>query len=203
MRKARLAVLISGRGSNMLSLAKAAQQPDYPAELMLVASNKADAGGLETAAGMGIETLALSHRTFPSREAFDEALSAELKARQIEVVALAGFMRILTPGFMRDWEGRIVNIHPSLLPKYPGLHTHERAIEAGDAEAGCTVHVVTELLDDGPMLAQARVPVLPGDTPDTLAARVLAQEHRIYPEALAAHVRNMVAKGLAGAVKAG
>jgi phosphoribosylglycinamide formyltransferase-1 len=198
MPKARLAVLISGRGSNMVSLAKAAQQADYPAKLVLVASNKPDAVGLETAADMGIETLALSHRAFPSREAFDEALSAELKARGIEVVALAGFMRILTPAFMREWEGRIVNIHPSLLPKYPGLHTHERAIEAGDAEAGCTVHVVTELLDDGPMLAQARVPVLAGDTPEALAARVLEQEHRIYPEALAAHARSLITKGLAG-----
>lgn len=182
----------------MISLAKAAQGPNYPAELALVFSNKADAAGLETAAAMGIETLALSHRAYPTREAFDAALSAELKARGIEVVALAGFMRILTPGFMREWEGRIVNIHPSLLPKYPGLHTHQRALEAGDAEAGCTVHVVTEVLDDGPVLAQARVSVLPGDTPDTLAARILAEEHRIYPDALAAHVRNMIAKGMAG-----
>lgn len=182
----------------MISLAKAAQEPDYPAELALVFSNKADAAGLETAAGMGIETLALSHRAYPTREAFDAALSGELKERGIEVVALAGFMRILTPGFMREWEGRIVNIHPSLLPKYPGLHTHQRALEAGDAEAGCTVHVVTEVLDDGPVLAQARVSVLPGDTPDTLSARILAEEHRIYPQALAAHVRDMVAKGMAG-----
>ncbi len=182
----------------MVTLAKAARQPGYPAELVLVLSNKADAGGLETAADMGIETLALSHRDFPSRQAFDAALSAELKARGIEVVALAGFMRILSPGFMREWDGRIVNIHPSLLPKYPGLHTHERAIEAGDAEAGCTVHVVTEVLDDGPLIAQARVPILNGDTPERLAARVLAEEHRIYPQALAAHARNLIAKGLAG-----
>lgn len=199
MPEARLAILISGRGSNMVALAKAARQADYPAELVLVVSNKPDAAGLETAAAMGIETLAVSHRAFPTREAFDAALSAELKARHIDVVALAGFMRILTPGFLRDWEGRIVNIHPSLLPKYPGLHTHERAIAAGDAEAGCTVHVVTDLLDDGPTLAQARVPVLAGDTADTLAARVLVEEHRIYPEALAAHVQSLIAKGLAGA----
>ncbi len=191
MPEARLAILISGRGSNMVALANAARAPDFPADIALVLSNKADAQGLETAAAMGLETLALPHRGFANREAFDTALSAELKARHIDVIALAGFMRILTPGFIRQWEGRIVNIHPSLLPKYQGLDTHARAIAAGDREAGCTVHVVTERLDDGPVLAQARVPIAPDDTEATLAARVLAQEHRIYPAALAAHIRSL------------
>jgi formyltetrahydrofolate-dependent phosphoribosylglycinamide formyltransferase len=186
--KPRLAVLISGRGSNMVALAKAAEAPDYPARLALVVSNRPEAEGLATAACLGIETLAIPHRAYPSREAFDAALTQALKAHAIDVIALAGFMRILTPGFIRDWEGRIVNIHPSLLPKYQGLDTHARAIANGDGEAGCTVHVVTERLDDGPILAQARVPVLADDTPETLAARVLVEEHRLYPRALAAFV---------------
>jgi len=188
MHKARLAILISGRGSNMVALASAARAPDYPAEVALVLSNKADAQGLETAAAMGIETLALPHKSYASREAFDTALSDALRARRIDVIALAGFMRILTPDFIRAWEGRIINIHPSLLPKYPGLDTHARAIAAGDSEAGCTVHVVTERLDDGPMLAQAHVPILADDSEATLAARVLVEEHRIYPAALAKHI---------------
>jgi formyltetrahydrofolate-dependent phosphoribosylglycinamide formyltransferase len=193
--KARLAILISGRGSNMEALAKASREPGYPAEVALVLANRADAAGLPVAAAMGIETVALPHRDFPGREAFEAALDRELRARAIDLVALAGFLRILTPGFIRGWEGRILNIHPSLLPKYQGLDTHARALAAGDREAGCTVHVVTERLDDGPILAQARVPVLPGDTPDTLAARVLAEEHRLYPPAVAAHAR---ALGFAG-----
>ncbi|MBS3961680.1 MAG: phosphoribosylglycinamide formyltransferase [Sandarakinorhabdus sp.] len=188
MPKPRLAILISGRGSNMVALAKAAQKPDYPAVVALVLSNRADAGGLETAARMGIETLALPHRGFATRADFDAALCAELKARRIDMIALAGFMRILTPGFIRQWEGRIVNIHPSLLPEYRGLDTHARALAAHDTEAGCTVHVVTERLDDGPILAQARVPILPDDCEATLAARVLEEEHRIYPPALARHI---------------
>jgi formyltetrahydrofolate-dependent phosphoribosylglycinamide formyltransferase len=181
----RLAVLISGRGSNMEALARATRAPDYPATLALVVSNRPEAEGLATAAALGLETLALPHRAYATREAFDAALSAALDANAIDLVALAGFMRILTPGFIRAWEGRVVNIHPSLLPKYQGLDTHARALAAGDSEAGCTVHVVTERLDDGPVLAQARVPILPGDTPEQLAARVLVEEHRIYPPAVA------------------
>ncbi len=189
----RLAILISGTGSNMAALAEAAARPDYPASLALVVSNRPEAEGLATAAAMGLDVLALPHRSYPTRDAFDAALSAALKAHAIDVVALAGFMRILTPAFLDEWHGRIVNIHPSLLPKYPGLDTHARAIAAGDTEAGCTVHIVTEDLDSGPILARARVPVLADDTPDRLAARVLAEEHRLYPYALADLVRTLPA----------
>ena len=147
MPRLRTAVLISGRGSNMLALVDAARDPDYPADIRLVLSNRASAAGLEAARERGIEALALPHRNYPDRASFDAALSAELKARGIELVALAGFMRILTAGFIADWPGRKLNIHPSLLPKYPGLDTHARALAAGDAEAGCTVHLVTEALD--------------------------------------------------------
>jgi formyltetrahydrofolate-dependent phosphoribosylglycinamide formyltransferase len=191
MPKRRLAVLISGRGSNMEALARAAQAPDYPGDIVLVAASKAGAAGLETAAALGLATAAIPSRDHPTRESFDDALTAALEAHGTEAIALAGFMRILTPGFIRRWQGRIVNIHPSLLPKYPGLDTHARALEAGDAEAGCTVHIVTEILDDGPILAQARVPVRPGDTAETLAARVLEQEHRLYPDALADFLRSL------------
>ncbi len=186
---ARLAILISGRGSNMEAIVRAAQAPDYPARVVLVLANKADAAGLHFAAANGIEAVALPHKAFPTREAFDAALHAELAARQIDFIALAGFMRILTPGFIRQWPGRIVNIHPSLLPKYPGLHTHQRAIEAGDKEAGCSVHIVTEELDGGPVLAQARVAIMPDDTAQTLAAKVLLQEHAVFAPALADHIR--------------
>ena len=192
MRKARLAILISGRGSNMVALAKAAQAPDFPADVALVLANRVNASGLETAASMGLETLALPHRDFATRAGFDAALSDALTAHSIDVIALAGFMRILTPDFIRQWEGRIVNIHPSLLPKYQGLDTHARALAAGDGEAGCTVHVVTDRLDDGPILAQARVPILADDTEETLAARVLVEEHRIYAPALAAHIQSIL-----------
>lgn len=185
MPRRRLAVLISGRGSNMEALARAAQAPDYPAEIVLVASSKAGAAGLETAAALGLPTITIPSRDHPGRDSFDAALTAALEANGTEAIALAGFMRILTPGFIRRWHGRIVNIHPSLLPKYPGLDTHARALAAGDTEAGCTVHIVTETLDDGPTLAQARVPILAHDTPETLAARVLEAEHRLYPQALA------------------
>jgi formyltetrahydrofolate-dependent phosphoribosylglycinamide formyltransferase len=185
MPKHKLAVLISGRGSNMEALARAAQAPDYPAEIILVAASKANAAGLETAAAMGLPTLAIPARDHPTRDSFDAALTAALEAHGTQAIALAGFMRILTPGFIRRWQGRIVNIHPSLLPKYPGLDTHARALAAGDAHGGCTVHIVTETLDDGPILAQAQVPILPGDTADMLAQRVLEQEHQLYPRALA------------------
>jgi formyltetrahydrofolate-dependent phosphoribosylglycinamide formyltransferase len=184
--KQRLAILLSGRGSNMVALAEAARTPDFPATVALVLSNRPEAEGLATAELMGLETCALPHPSFPDRERFDAALTAMLERHAIDVIALAGFMRILTPGFIRRWEGRIVNIHPSLLPRHKGLDTHARAIESGDSEAGCTVHIVTEGLDDGPILAQARVPILPGDTAETLGARVLAEEHRLYPQALAA-----------------
>ena len=187
------AVLISGRGSNMLALLDAARDPRYPAEIALVLSNRADAPGLEAARALGLETLASPHRAFPSRQAFDLAMSAELEARQIQMVALAGFMRILSPDFIRRWAGRLVNIHPSLLPNYPGLDTHARALAAGDAEAGCSVHQVTEVLDGGPVIAQAKVPILPGDSAETLAERVLAAEHRLYPEALAIQARALLA----------
>lgn len=158
---------------------------DHPARAVLVLSNDPAAKGLERAAAMGVATAAVDHRPFGrDRAAFEEALLKPLAEAQPDVICLAGFMRILTPGFIRRFEGRMLNIHPSLLPKYPGLHTHQRAIDAGDAEAGCTVHEVTAELDAGPVLGQARVPVLPGDTAETLAARVLVEEHRLYPAVL-------------------
>ncbi len=191
-RRLRTAVLISGRGSNMLALADAAADADYPAEIRLVLANRAAAAGLEAARERGIEALALPHTGYESRAAFDAAMTAELKTRGIELIVLAGFMRILTPGFIADWEGRILNIHPSLLPKYPGLDTHARAIAAHDAEAGCSVHVVTEVLDDGPVITQARVAIAAGDTAETLAERVLAEEHRLYPKAVAQYARQLL-----------
>lgn len=158
---------------------------DHPGRPCLVLANTSAAGGLERAAGYGVPTDVVDHRSYgKDRRAFEEALNRSLSAAEPDVICLAGFMRILTPEFVENWAGRMLNIHPSLLPKYRGLNTHARAIEAGDREAGCTVHVVTGDLDDGPILGQARVPVLPDDTPDTLAARVLVQEHRLYPEVL-------------------
>ena len=192
MRKARVAVLISGRGSNMQALIEAARSEDYPAKIALVIANQPDAGGLEIAAAAGVEALALDHRPHgKDREAHERVIDAALRDRGIEIVALAGYMRVLTPFLVRSWSGRMINIHPSLLPKYPGLHTHERAITAGDAEVGCTVHLVTEGVDEGPILGQARAPILPGDTPDTLAARVLAEEHKLYPKCLADLARSL------------
>ncbi len=157
---------------------------DHPARPVLVGSNDPAASGLAKAAAQGVPTVAIDHRAFASRAEFEAALLEPLLAAEPDIICLAGFMRILTPDFTRRFTGRMLNIHPSLLPKYPGLHTHARAIEAGDAEAGATVHEVTADLDAGPILGQARVPVLPGDTPDSLAARVLVQEHRLYPEVL-------------------
>ena len=158
---------------------------DHPARPCLVLSNDPAAKGLERAATLGIPAAAIDHRPFgKDRAAFEAALLPALEAAQPDIIALAGFMRVLTAGFVDRFSGRMLNIHPSLLPKYPGLHTHARALEAGDAEAGCSVHVVTPVLDDGPVLGQARVPVLPGDTAETLAARVLVQEHRLYPAVL-------------------
>ena len=157
---------------------------DHPARPVLVASNDPNAAGLARAAALGIPTVAVDHRGFADRAAFEAALLGPIEAAKPDIICLAGFMRILTPDFVRRFQGRMLNIHPSLLPKYPGLHTHARALAAGDAEAGCTVHEVTADLDSGPILGQARVPVLPGDTPETLAARVLAAEHRLYPAVL-------------------
>ncbi|MCU0912829.1 MAG: phosphoribosylglycinamide formyltransferase [Rhodobacteraceae bacterium] len=179
----RVAILISGGGSNMEALVRD-MTGDHPARPVLVVSNVPGAGGLARAAARGIPAATVDHRAFPSREAFEAALSAELDRAAPDLICLAGFMRVLTPGFVTRWAGKILNIHPSLLPKYPGLHTHARALEAGDAEAGCTVHEVTADLDAGPILGQARVPVLPGDTPEALAARVLVAEHRLYPAVL-------------------
>ena len=168
----------------MLALLKDMGQGGY-AQPVLVASNDPTAKGLEKAAAHGIPTAAVDHRPYGhDREAFEAALAEKIDAATPDILCLAGFMRILTPGFIRRYEGRMLNIHPSLLPKYPGLHTHARALSAKDAEAGCTVHEVTADLDAGPILGQARVPVLPGDTEDTLAARVLTQEHQLYPAVL-------------------
>lgn len=181
--RSRLVVLISGGGSNLQAFIDAAADPSYPCEVVAVISNRAGVFGLERAARAGIPAEVLDHTAFPTRAAFDAALADRIDAYAPDLVILAGFMRILTPGFVTRYAGRLLNIHPSLLPKFPGLHTHQRAIDAGDAEAGATVHLVTEELDGGPVILQARVPVLPGDTAETLAARVLVEEHRIYPEA--------------------
>ncbi|MGE0340188.1 MAG: phosphoribosylglycinamide formyltransferase [Xanthobacteraceae bacterium] len=192
MTKKRVAILISGRGSNMRALIEAASAPDYPAQIVLVLSNVADAGGLAFAKERGIPTEVVEHKNYASREAFDRAMDEKLAAAKAELVALAGFMRLLSTDFVEQWRGRMINIHPSLLPAYKGLHTHRRAIEAGEPFAGCTVHFVTPELDDGPTILQAKVPVRPGDTEASLATRVLTEEHRIYPEAL-----RLVAEGKA------
>lgn len=182
--KTPIAVLISGRGSNLQCLIDACAREDYPARIVAVISNRPEALGLERAREAGIAAIAIDHKAFDSREDFEAALDAALREASAEFVCLAGFMRILTEGFVNAWEGRMINIHPSLLPKFKGVDTHARAIEAGESEHGCTVHWVTPGMDEGPVIAQARVPVLPGDTPETLAARVLVEEHRLYPEAL-------------------
>ena len=180
----RVAILISGGGSNMVSLADS-MAGDHPARCVLVLSNNPDAGGLAKARARGIAAAVVDHRPFKGdRAAFEAALQAELARHAPDIICLAGFMRVLTGDFVRRWQGRMLNIHPSLLPKYRGLDTHARAIAAGDAEAGCTVHEVTAELDDGPVLGQARVPIMSGDTPGTLAARVLEQEHILYPAVL-------------------
>lgn len=182
--KTPIAVLISGRGSNLQCLIDACAAEDYPARIVAVISNRPDAYGLERAREAGISAIAIDHKAYASRESFEAALDAALREAGAEFVCLAGFMRILTEGFVNQWDGRMINIHPSLLPKFKGVDTHKRAIEAGESEHGCTVHWVTPGMDEGPVIAQARVPVLPGDTPETLAARVLVEEHRLYPEAL-------------------
>jgi phosphoribosylglycinamide formyltransferase 1 len=182
--KRRAGILVSGRGSNMAALIEAARAPDFPAEIALVASNRPDAAGLARAAQAGIATAAIDHKAFPDRLAFERALDAALAEHRIELLCLAGFMRVLTEWFIGRWEGRMLNVHPSLLPAFKGTDTHRRALAAGVRLHGCTVHFVTLELDSGPIVAQAAVPVLPGDDEATLAARVLAQEHVIYPRAL-------------------
>jgi phosphoribosylglycinamide formyltransferase-1 len=179
--KRRVAILISGRGSNMASLITAARDADYPADIALVVSNRPDAAGLARAAEAGIRTAVVDHKAYPDRVAFETELGRVLAAEGIEFICLAGFMRIFTDGFVESWAGRMLNIHPSLLPSFKGLHPHRQAIDAGCRIHGCTVHFVVPELDSGPVVAQAAVPVLPGDSEDALAARVLAQEHRLYP----------------------
>jgi phosphoribosylglycinamide formyltransferase-1 len=184
MARLKVGVLISGRGSNLQALIDACASPNYPAEIVLVLSNRADALGIERARRAGLETTVIPHRDFAAREDFEVALDAALRGAGAEFVCTAGFLRILTPWFVERWRDRQINIHPSLLPAFPGLHTHERALVAGVRFSGCTVHFVRPEMDEGPIIAQAAVPVLPGDDAETLAARVLAAEHRLFPLAL-------------------
>jgi phosphoribosylglycinamide formyltransferase-1 len=190
--KKRVGILISGRGSNMMALVEAARAEGYPAAIAAVISSAPDAAGLAWARAQGLPAHALDHKAYPSREAFDAAVHAALTDAGVELVALAGFMRIQSTGFVERWQGRQLNIHPSLLPLFKGLHPHRQALDAGVKVSGCTVHFVTPEMDSGPIVAQAAVPVLDGDTPESLAARVLAAEHRLYPHALA-----LVASGCA------
>lgn len=192
MKPKRVGILISGRGSNMVSLIEAARDPAYPAEIALVVSNRPGAAGLARSAEHGIETAVLDHKAYPDRKGFDQDLDRLLRKRGVELVCLAGFMRILTDPFVDAWSGRMLNIHPSLLPSFRGLHTHRQALEAGVRIHGCSVHFVVPELDSGPIIAQAAVPVFPSDTEDTLAARVLHQEHALYPLGL-----KLVASGAA------
>ncbi|ASC04628.1 phosphoribosylglycinamide formyltransferase [Acetobacter pasteurianus] len=183
--KTPIAILISGRGSNATALIRACEDPSFPARICLVLSNNPDALGLEMAKKAGLRTLAINHRDFgKDREAHERAVHAALTEAGAQAICLAGYMRLLTPFLTGAWAGRMLNIHPSLLPVFPGLHTHERALQAGVRVHGCTVHLVTEGMDEGPILGQAAVPVLPGDTADTLGARVLRQEHQLYPQVL-------------------
>lgn len=184
VRKAQVGVLISGRGSNMMSLVTATLTPTFPAEIVVVISNRPNAGGLSFAAEHGIAALVVDHKAFDSREAFEADLQARLLDHGVEIVCLAGFMRLLTASFVDQWEGRMLNIHPSLLPSFRGLDTHQQAIDAGVKIAGCTVHFVVPEMDAGPIIAQAAVPVEDGDTADDLAARILQSEHKLYPRAL-------------------
>lgn len=190
--KKRVAILISGRGSNMTALVEAARDPAYPAEIVGVFSNRADAPGLQYAWLAGVPTAVRSHKDYPDRESFDAEIQRILDGWGAEIVCLAGFMRILSQGFAQRWIGRMLNIHPSLLPLFKGLKPQQQALDAGVAESGCTVHWVIPDLDDGPTILQRRVLVLPGDTADTLAARILVEEHRAYPDALAMVARNEV-----------
>lgn len=185
MTKKRVAILISGRGSNMQALVEAACAPDYPAEIALVVSNRPDAAGLAWAKAQGVPAVALDHTRYESREHFEGQLQSLLDLSNIDLIALAGFMRLMTAPFVARWYGRMINIHPSLLPMFKGLDTHARALAAGVRVAGCTVHFVSAEMDAGPIIGQAAVPVHPSDTPETLAARILAAEHRLYPRMLA------------------
>ncbi|MEJ1159389.1 phosphoribosylglycinamide formyltransferase [Prosthecomicrobium sp. N25] len=198
VRRRRVGIAISGGGSNMAALVAAARAADYPAEVALVVSNRPDAGGLAKAAAAGVPTAVVDHKAFGDRQAFEIALHAEMVRHDVELVCLAGFMRLLTPWFIESWMDRMINIHPSLLPAFPGLHTHARALAEGVKLAGCTVHFVRHAMDTGPVVGQAAVPVLSADTPETLAARVLAAEHRLYPRCLA-----LVASGRAAVVREG
>lgn len=189
MRRTKTGILISGRGSNMSSLIAAARSPDYPCEIACVIANRPDAAGVGIAAAEGIPAMVIDHEAFASKTLFEIALGDALESHGAEIVALAGFMRVLSATFVSRFAGRIINIHPSLLPDFKGLDTHARALAAGVKEHGCSVHLVTAALDDGPVIAQARVPVMAGDNAASLARRVLAEEHRIYPEALAAFAR--------------
>ncbi len=196
-----IVLLISGRGSNMEAIVNACAQEGWPARIAAVISNKATAGGLAFAAERGIPTAVVDHKQFDSREAFDAELARVIDGFAPDVVVLAGFMRILTEGFVRHFAGRLVNIHPALLPAFPGLHTHQRALEAGCKAAGATVHLVTPELDHGPIILQAVVPVQAGDTEDALSARVLAQEHVIYPRAVRWMVEGALQVSDAGLVR--
>jgi phosphoribosylglycinamide formyltransferase 1 len=184
MKQARTAILISGRGSNMKALIEAAQRPDHAAEIVTVVSNRPDARGLETASAHGVEAVSIDHRTFEAREDFEAELDRHCRRRGVDLIACAGFMRILTGSFIDRWRGRILNIHPSLLPSYPGLDTHQRVLQEGVRIHGCTVHFMDNAVDQGPIIAQAAVPVFTDDSIQSLAERVLGQEHRLYPLAL-------------------
>lgn len=195
MSRLRTAILISGRGSNMQAILTASNSPDFPADPVLVLSNRPEAAGLEQAARLGVATESIDHRPYgKDREAFERAMQVVLLDHRVEMIVLAGFMRILTPWFVRQWPRRMINIHPSLLPKYPGLNTHQRAIEAGDHEAGCSVHWVTEGVDEGDVIAQARVSIEPGDSAETLAGRILTQEHLLYPRAVKRAAEQILAR---------
>jgi phosphoribosylglycinamide formyltransferase-1 len=185
MAKRRLAILISGRGSNMMALVAAARAPNYPATVAAIISNRPEAAGLAWARAEGLPATLIDHKAYPSREAFDAALDQVLVEADVELIALAGFLRIQTPGFVRKWQGRQLNIHPSLLPAFKGLNPQAQALNAGVKISGCTVHFVSEDVDGGPIIAQAAVPVCEGDSPESLAARILVSEHRLYPQALA------------------
>lgn len=199
--KKRVGILISGRGSNMTALIEAARAPDYPAEIVCVVSNRPDAPGLKTAEAAGVPTQMIDHKTCASREAFESELDAAFLMYGAELVACAGFMRLMTPMFVTRWQDRMLNIHPSLLPAFKGLDTHTRVLAAGAKLTGCTVHIVRPDMDEGPIIAQAAVPVLDGDTPESLAARVLEAEHRLYPHALALYASGAVQ--ISGAIVAG
>jgi phosphoribosylglycinamide formyltransferase-1 len=201
MAKLKVGVLISGRGSNMAALIEAAKAADYPAEIALVVSNVADAPGVAVAGRAGIATAIVPHRGQPDRETFDRAVSAALERHGVELVALAGFLRIFSPWFPEHWKDRLINIHPSLLPAFKGLHVQQQAIDAGVRVSGCTVHWVTPDLDAGPIIAQAAVPVLADDTADSLAARILRQEHRLYPQVVRWIAEGRVATAQDGRVR--